>query len=596
MSPRSKVLTLAFLTLSGITPPLAAQEPAPESVETLMDRDQTIAPEVVDNVQRVDPGFDGWRSEVLHDGAKQGFKAFFAWAVYQEEFPTESIAQDFHCPPLRPIDLSLLYQDGQLSIRHAEHPHGETLGLDDQENMVSGLRSLLAEPVASNTFFKITTVRVGQNQQFETDFIFHGASGTRLPVQVNLEGTATWQIGATDEEVQLAKIHIHQYEEVLATRTTFADVTAGVFQGDKLWNLLMLHDTQDFTKRTDRVIGQSYIGSQGVAVGDIDNDGLDDVFVPMPGGSPNRLYRHMPDGTAEEISAKAQVDWVDNTRAALFLDVDNDGDQDLVISVGANLVIGYNDGNGVFSERVPLRKLDEPHIYSLSAADYDQDGDLDIYACRYVAGGLIGGAPAPYHDANNGADNFLWRNEGNREWKDVTAEVGLDKGNSKFSLASVWADFDQDGDLDLYVANDFGRNNLYINDGKGHFQDEAVERGADDIGAAMGASVADVDGDGDQDILVTNMFSSAGRRIATQSNRFMDGQSQEVHQDYIRHARGNTLLINQGNGHFTDATEEAGIAVGGWAWGARFVDINNNGRPDIYSPNGFLTNRKTKDL
>lgn len=346
MSPRSKVLTLAFLTLSGSTLPITAQEPAPESVDTLMQRDQAVAPEVADNMQRIDPGFDGWRSEVLHDAAKQGFKAFFAWAVYQEEFPADSIAADFSCPPLRPQNLSLLYEDGQLSIRHAEHPHGHPLNLSEQENMVSGLRSVLAEPVASNTFFKITTVRVGENQQFETDFIFHGASGMRFPVQVNVEGTATWHIGATDDEVKLAQIHLHQYEEILATRTTFADVSTGVFQGDKLWNLLMLHDTQDFTKRTDRVIGQSYIGSQGVAVGDIDNDGLDDVFVPMPGGSPNRLYRHLADGTAEEISAHAQVDWVDNTRAALFIDVDNDGDQDLVISVGANLVIGYNDEIG----------------------------------------------------------------------------------------------------------------------------------------------------------------------------------------------------------------------------------------------------------
>ncbi|MFK5955672.1 MAG: VCBS repeat-containing protein, partial [Planctomycetota bacterium] len=114
--------------------------------------------------------------------------------------------------------------------------------------------------------------------------------------------------------------------------------------------------------------------------------------------------------------------------------------------------------------------------------------------------------------------------------------------------------------------------------------------------AAMGASIADVDLDGDMDILVTNMFSSAGRRIATQGDRFMNGKAKDVQADYVRHARGNTLLRNNGDGTFTDSTDDSGMAIGGWAWGAQFVDINNDGFDDIYSPNGFLTNKGEDDL
>jgi len=561
-----------------------------------MQRDREVAPAVEDNLQRIDPEADGWRSEVLHNTAKAGLKAFLHWATVGGELAPGLLDAEFRGDYLRPKALETLHQDTNLRISHAVAlPHGE-LGPAQAADMVMELRGVLREPQEDHSFFKIITVKLTGGRQFRTEFLYHATAGERFPAQVNLGGIATWRVGASDEEATLLALEIHSYEEMIATRPTFEDVTTGVFAGDRLWQLLMRHGTEEFAERTDRIIGQSYIGSQGLAVGDIDNDGLDDVYVAMPGGYPNRLYRHLPDGSAAEVSAASQVDFLDNTRGVLLLDFDNDGDQDLAASIGANILIAWNDGQGVFAERTVLRKAEVANIYSLSAADPDGDGDLDIYACRYVTGGLIGGVPTPYHDANNGASNFYWRNDGNREWTDATEESGLDENNTKFSLASVWADFDQDGDLDLYVANDFGRNTFYLNDGSGHFQEEGVARHADDLGAAMGASVADVDLDGDLDLLVTNMFSSAGRRIASQDDKFMGGMAQEVHKDYVRHARGNSLLLNDGTGHFEDATEDSGIAIGGWAWGARFVDIDNDGLEDVYSPNGFLTNRGKDDL
>lgn len=587
-------VTLAFLILGPLpSPPLAAQEPEPD--QTLMRRDREVAPAVADNLSRVDPERDGWRSEVLHDAAKKKLKAFFHWVPHGGPAPEGLFAPAFSGQALRPDELELLHQDSQLRVSRGAMPGATGLGLDDLEALLGSLPAVLAEPQDANSFFKILSVDLGDDGTFRTAFLWHAAAGTRFPVQVNLSGVATWMIGEGDK-VSMIGLTADHYEEVVATRRGFVDVTTGVFaEGDRLWQLLMRHGTDEFAERNDRLIGQSYIGSQGLAVGDVDGDGLDDVYVPMPGGYPNRLYLRRPDGTAQEVSAAAEVDWLDNVRAALILDLDEDGDQDLAMSVGANIVLCWNDGSGRFPERQVLRNVDRADIYSLSAADPDGDGDLDLYACRYVTGGLIGGVPTPYHDADNGASNFYWRNEGGRRFVDATAEVGLDDNNTKFSLASVWFDADDDGDLDLYVANDFGRNNLYINDG-GRFRDEAVQRGADDLGAAMGASVADVDHDGDLDILVTNMFSSAGRRIATQADRFMEGEQKEVHADYVRHARGNSLLLNDGGGVFTDATEASGLEVGGWAWGARFIDVDNDGRDDVYSPNGFLTNRDEDDL
>ncbi|MDA1259479.1 MAG: FG-GAP-like repeat-containing protein, partial [Planctomycetota bacterium] len=171
----------------------------------------------------------------------------------------------------------------------------------------------------------------------------------------------------------------------------------------------------------------------------------------------------------------------------------------------------------------------------------------------------------------------------------ATEEFGFNHNNSRFSLAAIWEDLDDDGDVDLYVVNDFGRNNYYLNE-NGRFRDVAAERNAEDLSPGMGATIADADGDGDLDIYVTNMFSSAGRRIASQEERFMDGGNRELHQFFERHARGNSLLLNDGRAHFTDATNSSGAGVGLWGWGSLFFELDNDGRPDVYAPNGFLTN------
>lgn len=595
MSPPWKA-TLAFLCLAtSPTSWLSAQESKPR--ETLLQSDLEVLEGVAENFVHVDPSAAGWRSEVLHDGAKAGLKHLFAWIAAKEDLPEELFTSSFTTTILRPEDLETIFQDGALSVRQSHGVPEKTYPKQELAQAAAGLKAQFASGELRDAFFKIITVEMVSSHEVRTHFLYHAAiAADPFVTQVNMEGTATWVIGATDEEVTMDSLTVIHYEELVTSRPTFEDITTSVFGETARWKPEMMVGVDRLMNRNDRLIGMSFIGNQGIAIGDVDGDGLDDIYVAQQGGVPNRLYRHQADGTVTETSRASQVDFLDNTRGVLLVDLDNDGDQDLVTTLRANIVLAYNNGTGVFPERKVLRYNDLADIYSISAADPDGDGDLDLYACRYVTGGLIGGVPTPYHDADNGATNFYWRNEGDREWREVANLVGLGQNNTKFSLGACWEDIDNDGDVDLYVANDFGRNNLYINDGNGIFKDEAVARGADDIGAAMGASISDVDDDGDMDILVTNMFSSAGRRIATQSDKFMDGEAQEVHQDYVRHARGNTLLLNRGDGTFADATESSGIAVGGWAWGAQFIDINNDGHDDIYSPNGFLTNTGTEDL
>ena len=194
--------------------------------------------------------------------------------------------------------------------------------------------------------------------------------------------------------------------------------------------------------------------------------------------------------------------------------------------------------------------LGTPEAHTLCAADYDNDGDLDIYVTNYGAAGQAGQArgfeaslPMPYNDANNGGRNILLKNEGNFQFVDATQQTGLQMNNHRWSFAAAWEDFDQDGDMDLYVANDFGRNNLYRNDDGKTFVDVLPNAWASKIMAA-GMSVAwgDCNRDGRLDLYVGNMFSAAGNRITFQ-RRFLEGRNPSNSAGVQRMARGNTLFM-----------------------------------------------------
>ena len=322
----------------------------------------------------------------------------------------------------------------------------------------------------------------------------------------------------------------------------------------------------------------------------MNGDGLDDLYVCETGGLPNRLLVQQPDGSVRDVSAQSGVDYVEPTHSALLVDLDGDADQDLIAACGNYLLLLDNDGSGRFTRR--LLTGTGSMIRSVAAADYDLDGALDIYLCGYSSrqatrDGVGLGRPLPYHDANNGSPNYLFRNQGNWRFQDVTAAVGLHANNRRFSYAASWEDYDLDGDADLYVANDFGRNNLYRNDG-GTFVDVAAAAGVEDVAAGMSVSWGDYNRDGRLDLYVGNMFSSAGRRIAYQ-RRFKEGERDSIRKQYQRHARGNSLFENAGDGTFRDVSARAAVTRGRWAWSSRFVDLNNDGWEDILVANGMIT-------
>jgi Flp pilus assembly protein TadD/peroxiredoxin len=379
----------------------------------------------------------------------------------------------------------------------------------------------------------------------------------------------------------------------------FTEITAGALGGNDSFRRQLAIDLDSWMATFDSVVTRDSNGHQGVSAGDADGDGLDDLYVAQPAGLPNRLYRNRGDGTFEDITDAAGVGVLDDTSQSIFADVDNDGDQDLIVATSAGPLLFVNDGKAHFTAVRDAFQFARPLqgvLTSMTMADYDRDGFLDLYLCVYSyffgAGEDKAGTPAPYYDARNGPPGVLFRNDGHGRFVDVTREAGLDAGNDRYHFAAAWGDYDGDGWPDLLVANDFGTKNLYRNlgrrDGVVRFEDVAASAGVLDHGAGMSAAFLDYDNDGLLDIYTGNMWSAPGLRV-TSSPTFMRDVPAEVRALYRRHVRGNSLFRNLGDGRFEDKTLEAHAAMGRWAWSSDAIDFDSDGWDDLYIVNGMLT-------
>lgn len=416
---------------------------------------------------------------------------------------------------------------------------------------------------------------------------------THLHVEADRSGaeySASWLTSWTDRKPpKLINLTVKNFETIISEGPWFHDVTNTVIGKNSRFEPQVLHGIDHWAQRITRIGDLSLTGHHGLAVGDVDGDGLEDLYVCDGGSLPNQLYLQQPDGTAKEVALDWGVAWLEDSRSALFVDLDNDGDQDLVVATIAMIAFAENLNNQAFKLRGGFPGA--PYPFSLSAADFDLDGDLDIYTCIYGAGnqpkkrGFEASSPTPFNDAANGGRNVLLSNLGGFQFGDVTREVGLDQNNTRWSFSASWEDYDRDGDPDLYVANDFGRNCLYQNN-NGQFSNIAKRAGVEDMAAGMSVSWGDSNRDGALDLLIGNMFSSAGQRVSYQRN-YEAGKK--------RMARGNTLFIASKDG-FQDASIASGITNGGWAWSSGFADLNNDGWQDLVVTNGYLSNSRDDDL
>ncbi len=399
--------------------------------------------------------------------------------------------------------------------------------------------------------------------------------------------------------------HLEPVEETLtfSEKPWFRDVTGTAFAGVPSFHDQLSKGTPYWRARLDPACGIDVYGENGIAVADVDGDGLDEIYVCQPGGLPNRLYHNDGKGHFRDISKDAGLDVLDDTPCALFVDLRNSGHQDLVLMRPTQPMLFLNDGKGRFTpvpQAFRFRSAPQGTFTSVSAADYDRDGRLDLYFCTYVyyQSEAQYRYPTPYHDARNGPPNFLMRNCLDRDppcFEDVTAASGMDHNNNRFSFAGAWCDYNLDGWPDLFVANDFGRKNLYRN-ANGHFRDVAEEAGVVDVGPGMSAAWLDYDGDGRPDLLVSNMWSACGQRVVNDAAFGPAKLDPSLRDVYRRHVKGNSLFHNEGDGTFIYTGDTQGIEMGHWSWSCDGTDFDNDGAPEIYIACGMLTNNSRVDL
>ena len=380
----------------------------------------------------------------------------------------------------------------------------------------------------------------------------------------------------------------------------FVDITAHALGGSASFERQLLRGVDEWRTVLDGACGIDVYGNNGVAVGDFNNDGRDDFYVCQPAGLPNRLYRNRGDGTFEDATEECGVSVLDATACALFADFENRGLQDLLVVCANGPLLFLNQGDGKYRvkrDAFEFQQAPQGTFTHAAAADYDGDGRLDIYFCvySYYAGLDQYRYPVPYFDARNGPPNFLFHNEGNARFRDKTKDAGLQVENDRYSFACAWGDLNGNGLPDLYVANDFGRSNLYQNNGDGTFRCISAEAHADDAGAGMSACWFDFDNDGKQDLYVSNMWSAAGMRVS-QQEKFHAGDQESARSSYRQHARGNSLYRNLGDGKFQNAADSTGTAMGRWAWSADSWDFDHDGYADLYVANGYITGPQRADL
>ena len=352
---------------------------------------------------------------------------------------------------------------------------------------------------------------------------------------------------------------------------------------------------------------RNFYNGGGVAIGDINNDGLQDIY--LTGNMvPNRLYLNKGDFQFEDISESAGVmgnkPW---STGVVMVDINQDGLLDIYVCNAGNME-GNNHDNDLYINNGDLTFTEKAEEYNLAKTgftthasffDYDKDGDLDAYILnnsnipvsslgyaeqRDVRAQDWEGVP----DIFKGVGDMLLRND-NGKFVDVSEEAGIYGSLIGFGLGVLVTDFNGDLYPDIYVSNDFyERDYLYINQKDGTFKEEIKDWTSHLSLSAMGIDVADINNDGHNDIFITDMLPEKENRVKSVMefegyNVFNLKQSKDFGQQYIQ----NTLQLNNGNGTFSEVAYYSGIDATDWSWAGLIFDMDNDGLKDIFITNGI---------
>jgi hypothetical protein len=368
-----------------------------------------------------------------------------------------------------------------------------------------------------------------------------------------------------------------------------------------------------------------YDHGSGLAVGDYDNDGRDDIYFLDQHGT-NALYRNVGDGSFADVTARAGVALGDRVSVgATFADYDNDGFQDLfVTSTRGGNVLFHNRGDGTFQDATAASGVRHVgHSQTPVFFDYDNDGDLDLFLTNTAhwttdtidstSGAYEGKASLPALMGSPTESNILYRNDGRGKFEDVTKAAGL-TGEGWAGDVAVF-DYDEDGFMDLFVPSMFGAGQLYRNGGHGTFSDVTAKTLGKTPHGAIGTKVFDYDGDGRLDLFVVDMHSdmwmgldarqrSRNAALELQHRRFLTPAGPTVNEDapgfiesqrteFAKHGQnydaaifGNALYRNLGEGTFEETAVTAGLETF-WPWGIATGDYDDDGHEDVFITSGM---------
>jgi len=342
-----------------------------------------------------------------------------------------------------------------------------------------------------------------------------------------------------------------------------------------------------------------YFNGGGVAIGDINNDGLEDIY--FSGNMvTNRLYLNKGDFTFEDITEKAGVSVGEGWKTGVtFVDLNQDGWLDIYVSRSAmsdsvlrkNLLF-INNGNETFTEKAGEYGIAD-NAYSTHAAffDYDKDGDLDMFVLNHSLPAYAGFSNMIINLKKKQSSLFQSKLYQNNEGKfsDVSAQAGIVGNVLSFGLGLAISDTNQDGWPDIYISNDFNEEDyLYINNQDGTFKNAIRDATGHVSLFSMGSDIADINNDANPDIFTLDMLPSTNDRIKLSSgDDNYDKYQILVKSGFHPQTMRNMLQLNNGNGTFSEIGQLMGISNTDWSWSALFADFDGDGWKDLFISNGY---------
>lgn len=362
-------------------------------------------------------------------------------------------------------------------------------------------------------------------------------------------------------------------------------------------------DTKDFNVFKYR----NFYNGGGVAIGDINNDGLPDIFFTS-NQQKNKLYLNNGNWKFEDITEKAGVGGIHKWHTGVtMVDINGDGWLDIYVCNSGDIngdnranELYINQKNGTFKEEAQQYGLDDKGLTTHAAFfDYDHDGDLDCYVLNnsYRPIESFGYDRNLRNVRSKMGGHRLYRND-NGHFTDVSEKAGIYGSEIGFGLGLTVGDTNNDGWDDIYVSNDFfERDYLYINQHDGSFK-EVIDDAMGHISqASMGSDMVDINNDGYLDIFTTDMLPESDYRLKT-TTKFEDYDvlNAKLQNDFHHQFAGNCLQLNNGDGTFSEIAQMAGVEATDWSWGALSFDFNNDGWKDLFVSNGISKDLTNQDF